>query len=96
MFGRKKEPKVVEAIGIDFWPLERIPPVDERYIADCLQGQELSKGDTVRIPYPDGGLLFKVIFVWPDVDVVRVTQDTVSEISETSESKYRFETYPMD
>ena len=37
-------------------PLEAIPPIDERYLADVLESVRLIKGDNVMVPY-FGGLI---------------------------------------
>src|ERR671937_1846880 len=42
-------------------PLEAIPPIDERYLADALEGVATIKGDNVMVPYFGGRLTFQVI-----------------------------------
>jgi transitional endoplasmic reticulum ATPase len=42
-------------------PLESIPPVDERYLADALESVPLIKGDNIMVPYFGGRLTFQVI-----------------------------------
>jgi hypothetical protein len=44
-------------------PYEAIPPIDERYFADALDGQPVTEGDNVLIPYFGGRLTFRVIKV---------------------------------
>ena len=46
-------------------PLEAIPPIDERYLADALESVPLIKGDNVMVPYFGGRLTFQVIGVTP-------------------------------
>ena len=40
-------------------PLEAIPPIDERYLADALESVPLIKGDNVMVPYFGGRLTFQ-------------------------------------
>ena len=63
-------------------PLEAIPPIDERYLADALESVPLIKGDNVMVPYFGGRLTFQVIGVTPAADAVLVTQKTVFHIAE--------------
>ena len=37
-------------------PLEAIPPIDERYLADALESVPIIKGDNVMVPYFGGRL----------------------------------------
>ena len=67
-------------------PLEAIPPIDERYLADALESVPLAKGDNIMIPYFGGRLTFQVLGVSPVSDAVLVTQRTVFAISEKGES----------
>ncbi|MDE2590802.1 MAG: hypothetical protein KGL95_14195 [Patescibacteria group bacterium] len=61
-------------------PLENIPPIDERYLADTLATMPVTKGDNVMIPYFGGRLTFQVTGVIPQVTSI-VTQRTVFSIS---------------
>src|SRR6201998_81154 len=63
-------------------PLEAIPPIDERYLADALESVPLIKGDNVMVPYFGGRLTFQVIGVTPAADAVLVTQKTNFHIAE--------------
>src|SRR4030066_2497738 len=63
-------------------PLEAIPPIDERYLADALESVPVTKGDNIMIPYFGGRLTFQVIGVNPIADAVLITQRTVFAISE--------------
>lgn len=67
-------------------PLEAIPPIDERYLADALESVPLIKGDNVMVPYFGGRLTFQVIGVTPAADAVLVTQKTVFHIAEKGET----------
>ncbi|CAI9832401.1 Cell division cycle protein 48 homolog AF_1297 [Nitrosopumilaceae archaeon] len=67
-------------------PLEAIPPIDERYLADALESVPLIKGDNVMVPYFGGRLTFQVIGVTPAADAVLVTQKTVFQIAEKGET----------
>jgi len=67
-------------------PLEAIPPIDARYIADALESVPLIPGQYVMVPYFGGRLTFKVVGTIPeitdDVEAVIVTQKTVFGILE--------------
>ena len=67
-------------------PLEAIPPIDERYLADALESVPLIKGDNVMVPYFGGRLTFQVIGVTPAADAVLVTQKTTFHIAEKGET----------
>jgi transitional endoplasmic reticulum ATPase len=55
--------KAVPAEKVIVAPLEAIPPIDERYLADALESVPLVKGDNVMVPYFGGRLTFQVIGV---------------------------------
>ncbi|MDE1763792.1 MAG: hypothetical protein KGH88_06075 [Thaumarchaeota archaeon] len=61
-------------------PLEAIPPIDERYLADTLENIPVMKGDNIMVPYFGGRLTFNVTDVVPDIISV-VTQKTVFSIT---------------
>ena len=63
-------------------PLESIPPIDERYLADALESVPVTKGDNIMIPYFGGRLTFQVIGINPASDAVLITQRTLFTISE--------------
>jgi len=67
-------------------PLEAIPPIDERYLADALESVAVTKGDNIMIPYFGGRLTFQVIGISPIADAVLITQKTIFIISEKGES----------
>jgi transitional endoplasmic reticulum ATPase len=68
-------------------PLEAIPPIDERYLADALESVPIIKGDNVMVPYFGGRLTFQVIGVTPaNADAVLVTQKTIFHIAEKGET----------
>ena len=77
--------KAVPAEKIIVAPLEAVPPIDERYLADALESMPLIKGDNVMVPYFGGRLTFEVIVVSPASTVI-VTQKTVFTISVKSET----------
>jgi transitional endoplasmic reticulum ATPase len=77
-----KKIKAVPAEKVIVAPLEAIPPIDERYIADALESVPLIKGDNVMVPYFGGRLTFQVIGVTPAADAVLVTQKTTFHIAE--------------
>jgi len=78
--------KAVPAEKVVVAPLEAIPPIDERYLADALESVPLIKGDNVMVPYFGGRLTFQVIGVNPSADAVLVTQKTVFHIAEKGET----------
>jgi transitional endoplasmic reticulum ATPase len=61
-------------------PLEAIPPIDPRYIADALESVPLIPEQYLMVPYFGGRLTFKVVGIIPeitdDVEAVIVTQKT--------------------
>src|SRR5438445_7477066 len=74
--------KAVPAEKVIVAPLEAIPPIDERYLADALESVPLIKGDNIMVPYFGGRLTFQVIGLTPTTDAVVVTQKTVFHIGE--------------
>ena len=78
--------KAVAGEKIIVAPLEAIPPIDERYLADALESVPLIKGDNVMVPYFGGRLTFQVIGVTPSADAVLVTQKTTFQIAEKGET----------
>ena len=81
-----KKIKAVPAEKVVVAPLEAIPPIDERYLADALESVPLIKGDNVMVPYFGGRLTFQVIGVTPAADAVLVTQKTSFHIAEKGET----------
>ncbi len=77
--------KAVPAEKVIVAPLEAIPSIDERYLADALESVPLIKGDNVMVPYFGGRLTFQVIGVTPVADAVLITQKTVFHIAEKGE-----------
>ena len=67
-------------------PLEAIPPIDEKYLADALESVPVTKGDNIMIPYFGGRLTFQVLGVSPMADAVLITQRTIFSISEKGET----------
>jgi transitional endoplasmic reticulum ATPase len=78
--------KALPADRVILAPLENIPPIDERYITDALEGIPLTKGDNVMVPYFGGRLTFQVIAISPIADAVIVNQRTLIQISEKGEA----------
>ncbi len=66
-------------------PLDTIPPVDERYLADQLESIAVKKGDNIVIQYFGGRLAFQVLGVSPSSEAVMITQRTIITISSKSE-----------
>jgi transitional endoplasmic reticulum ATPase len=77
-------------------PLEAIPPIDERYLADVLESVPLIKGDNVMVPYFGGRLTFQVIGVSPlqaaAADSILVTPKTIFRIIARSGARKRSST----
>lgn len=61
-------------------PLESIPPIDDKYLVDALNGIPLVKGDHVMISYFGGKLVFQVIDVMPQGEAVIVSKNTLFRI----------------
>ena len=78
--------KAVPAEKIVVAPLEAIPPIDERYLADALESVPVTKGDNVMIPYFGGRLTFQVVSISPPAEAVIITQRTTFVISERGEA----------
>ena len=77
--------KAVPAERVVVAPLEAVPPIDERYFADALEGVPMIKGDNVMVPYFGGRLTFQVIGVSPpSSDAVLVSQKTQFNITTSS------------
>jgi transitional endoplasmic reticulum ATPase len=77
-----KKIKAVPAEKIIVSPLEAIPPIDERYLADALESTPVAKGDNVMVPYFGGRLTFQVVGVTPPADAVLITNKTLFTITE--------------
>ncbi|MDA4113702.1 MAG: CDC48 family AAA ATPase [Thaumarchaeota archaeon] len=68
-------------------PLEATPPIDERYLADALEGVPVTKGDNVMVPYFGGRLTFQVVGISPVADAALIVQKTVFVISAKGEAQ---------
>ncbi|MGQ9719600.1 MAG: CDC48 family AAA ATPase [Nitrososphaerales archaeon] len=77
--------KALPAEKVVVAPLEAIPPIDERYLADALESVPVTKGDNVMIPYFGGRLTFQVVSINPSAEAVLITQRTIFVISEKGE-----------
>jgi len=78
--------KAIPAEKVIVAPLEAIPPIDERYLADALESVPLIKGDNVMVPYFGGRLTFQVIGVNPtssSSEASIITQKTIFTITST-------------
>jgi len=81
---RKIKAPIAEKVVVA--PLEAIPPIDERYLADALESVPVTKGDNIMIPYFGGRLTFQVLAITPPADAVLITQRTTFAISEKGEA----------
>jgi transitional endoplasmic reticulum ATPase len=83
-----KKVKVVQATRIIAAPLEPIPPIDERYLTDALEGVPAVKGDKVMAPYFGGRLTFQISGITPNIasdSAAIITSKTIASIVEASE-----------
>src|ERR671927_657394 len=81
--------KAVPAEKVIVAPLEAIPPIDERYLADALESVPLIKGDNVMVPYFGGRLTFQIIGITPPPaadTAALVTNKTAFTITEKDEA----------
>ena len=83
--------KSVAAEKIVVAPLEAIPPIDERYLADALENVPLIKGDNVLVPYFGGRLTFQIIGVTPAADAVTVCQKTIFHIAQRTDKPLSYD-----
>ncbi len=81
-----KKVKAPPAEKVVVAPLEAVPPIDERYLADALESVPVTKGDNIMIPYFGGRLTFQVVGVSPVAEAALITQRTVFVISEKGEA----------
>ena len=78
--------KAVGAEKITVTPLEAIPPIDERYIADALESVPVIVGDNVMLPYFGGRLTFQVVDTTPAQAVI-ITQKTTFKINDKGDTE---------
>src|ERR671923_373930 len=84
-----KKIKAVQAEKVIISPLEAIPPIDERYLADALESMPLIKGDNVMVPSFGGRLTFQIVAITPPpaADAASlVTNKTAFTITEKDEA----------
>ena len=82
--------EAVRCIGLEVKPLECIPPIDDRYVADALEGVGIVLGDKVVIPYFGGRLSFEVIKTEPEGFTI-IDQRTNCKILDAEEEQKRLE-----
>jgi transitional endoplasmic reticulum ATPase len=82
-----KKVKALPAEKVVVAPVEAVPPIDERYLADALEGTPVTKGDNVMVPYFGGRLTFQVIGISPVAEAALITQRTVFVISAKGEAQ---------
>lgn len=70
---------VTPAESMHVIPVDAIPPLDERYLADALDMTPTSKGSTITVPYFGGSLVFQVKETNPEGPVL-ITKQTVFTI----------------
>ncbi len=81
-----KKVKAPPAEKVVVAPLDAVPPIDERYLADALDSIPVTKGDNVMVPYFGGRLTFQVTGLTPVAEAALITQKTVFVISEKGEA----------
>ncbi|AFU59974.1 AAA family ATPase, CDC48 subfamily [Candidatus Nitrososphaera gargensis Ga9.2] len=84
-----KKAKTIQAERVTAAPLEPIPPIDERYLTDALEGTSVVKGDNVMIPYFGGRLTFEIGSITPAIgpeNAAIVTQKTKFSIVERTQA----------
>jgi transitional endoplasmic reticulum ATPase len=85
-----KKIKAIPAEKVIVAPLEAIPPIDERYLVDSLEGVCMTKGDNVMVPYFGGRLTFQVIGLTPAAtDAVIISHKTIFTIATSDQALRR-------
>ena len=78
--------KFIDAESVAVVPMEAIPPVDPRYLADALNDMAVIPEQFVMVPYFGGMLAFMIVNILPDVtkdiEAVIITQKTRFEMLE--------------
>ena len=74
-----KKIDTLPAEKVTVMPLESMPPIDERYLADALDSVPVTKNDNVMVPYFGGRLTFQIVGTIPDTDVI-IAQKTLFTI----------------
>ena len=78
--------KFTDAEAVAVVPMETMPPVDPRYLADALNDMPVIPEQFVLVPYFGGRLTFMIVNIMPettdDVKAAMVTQKTRFEILE--------------
>ncbi len=89
----RKIKSAVAAKKVVVAPLQSIPPIDERYLADALDDAPLIKGDNVMAPYFGGQLTFQVIGVTPTTtdDAVIVTEIMIFHVAKVTEKPHNYD-----
>jgi len=75
----KTSAKAAEQVIV--YPVESIPELDTKYLADALESVVVIAGDKVMVPYYGGRLTFKIIDTKP-IGIVMITQMTEFIIEE--------------
>ena len=75
-----KKIKTKIAVWIHLEPLIPVPPIDERYINDCVDGVSFLKSDEFMVPYFGDRLSFKISKTYPSGPVT-ISDDTTFVIS---------------
>ncbi len=82
-----KKIKAVPAEKIIVTPLDSIPPIEERYLADSLENIPVTKDDTVMVPYFGGKITFHILGIIPaNAGAVIVTAKTLFHVGKKRDS----------
>ena len=87
--------KFTDAESIAIVPMEAIPPIDPRYLADALNDIPVIPEQFVMVPYFGGRLAFMIVNILPDItkdiEAVIITQKTRFEMLEKRPFSVRVE-----
>ncbi len=78
--------KAFVADKITLIPLEAIPPMDEKYLANSLQDLPVVKGDKIMVPYFGGRLTFQVVTTVPATVPLVIGPKTAFTVANRDES----------
>ncbi len=75
---KKIQTKIATWVHLE--PLIPAPPIDERYINDCIEGISFLNSDKIIVPYFGDALYFKIAKTYP-AGPVTISEDTTFVIS---------------
>jgi transitional endoplasmic reticulum ATPase len=83
-----KKVRVLQASRIQASPLGPVPPIDDRYLADALEGVPIIMGNKVMVPYFSSRIIFQIKSITPNVTsdtAAIITPKTICSIVEAAE-----------